>query len=160
MIAIARREVSDPRIALHVADLAQPLDFLNDRAFDLVFSSLVVHYLEDLNTLFAGFARLLKPGGCLVFSIHHPHEGHGLHPGSYFESRLVTETWHMNGEPFSISFYRRPLRAITEALAQAGFVIERMTEALPTEDYRLADPEGYAKCLENPSFLCVRARRE
>lgn len=159
MIAIARREMPAERVSLHIADLGEPLDFLADSSFDLVFSSLVVHYLEDLNRLFAEFARLLQPGGYLVFSTHHPYEDHRLHGGSYFETRLITETWRMRGEPFTVSFYCRPLSAITEALARAGFLIERMTEALPTEDYRLADPESYARRLENPSFLCVRARK-
>lgn len=160
MLAIAQRETSSDRISLHLADLTQPLDFLADDSFELVYSSLVVHYLQDLDALFAEFARLLHPGGHLVFSMHHPHEDHRLHGGAYFETRLVTETWTVGGEPVDVSFYCRPLSAITEALANAGFVIERMTEALPTEDYQRADPESYARRLENPSFLCVRARKE
>jgi len=159
MIALARREVQSERVSLHVAELRQPLDFLAAASFDLVFSSLVVHYIEDQNALFAGFARLLRPGGWFVFSCHHPFNDYQHHTGSYFETRLVTEAWRMGGEPVAVSFYIRPLSAIAGALAQAGFIIERMTEALPTEDFRRADPQGYARCMEHPSFLCVRAWR-
>jgi SAM-dependent methyltransferase len=159
MVSLARREVRSERVSLHVADLLQPLDFLAVASFDLVFSSLVVHYIEDQNALFAGFARLLRPGGRFVFSCHHPFNDYRRHSVSYFETRLVSEQWGMRGEPVTVSFYIRPLSAITGALAQAGFIIERMTEARPTEDFRRADPEGYARCMENPSFLLVRARR-
>jgi trans-aconitate methyltransferase len=71
MIEIAEREAV-PNMTLSVADLSYPLDFLVDGSFDLVFASLVVHYIEDIGALFAEFVRLLHPGGWLVFSTHHP----------------------------------------------------------------------------------------
>ena len=58
-----------------------------------------------------------------------------------------------------MSFYRRPLSAITEALANAHFIIERMTEAQPTADFRRVDPQRYEKTSKQPTFLCVRAQR-
>ncbi|MBZ0300685.1 MAG: class I SAM-dependent methyltransferase [Anaerolineae bacterium] len=157
MLALARQEAPSPQVALHVADLGRPLDFLVDASFDGVFSSLVVHYIRDQAALFAEFARLLRPGGFFVFSTHHPYADHQWHGGSYFETRLVTDEWRMAGEPMTVSYYRRPLSAVTGALAGAGFVIDRLTEALPTPEFQRLDPEGYARQMEKPSFLCVRA---
>lgn len=158
MIQLARQAAPSDQIRLYVADLNQPLDLLSDQSFDLVYSSLVMHYIADQYALFAEFARILRPGGYFVFSTHHPYADHLRHGGSYFETRLLTEEWKMGGgEPYNISFYRRPLDAITDALAQAGFLIERLTEARPTADYAQAAPESYARQKDSPSFLCIRA---
>lgn len=159
MIEVARQEAPTEQVSLYVADLEQPLDFLNDSSFELVLSSMAIHYVEDLNRLFGDFARLLKPGGYLVFTTHHPYNDHKRHGGPYFETRPVTRTGQVSDKNYSLPYYLRPLSAITEGLAQTGFVIERLTETLPTEEYLLADPEGYAKRMENPSFLCIRARK-
>ena len=159
MITIAGRSAL-PTVSLTVADLNQPLDFLPDGSFDLVFSSLVVHYIKDTGRLFADFARLLRPGGSFVFSTHHPQDDYLLHPGNYFETEFISDKWSSFGEKgITMSSYRRPLSAITEALANAPLIIERMTEAQPTDGFRLADPERYEKTSRHPTFLCVRARR-
>lgn len=159
MISIARRSAPAP-VSLFVADLNQPLDFLAEGSFDLVFSSLVVHYIADIDRLFAGFARLLRPGGCFVFSTHHPQDDFRRHPGSYFATEFVSDEWGgFSGGPVTISFYRRPLSAITGALAKAHFIIERLTEAQPTAEFLRADPQRYEKASRRPTFLCLRARR-
>ena len=159
MIAIAGREASS-NVSLSVADMNQPLDFLADDSFDLVFSSLVMHYIEDISRLFADFARLLHPGGSFVFSTHHPQDDFRQHPGNYFATEFVFDEWGGFGEnPITMSFYRRPLSAITESLSHAPMIIERMIEPQPTDGFRQADPERYEKTSRRPTFLCLRARR-
>jgi SAM-dependent methyltransferase len=126
----------------------------------VVFSSLVIHYVERLDLLFAEFARVLAPSGVFVFSTHHLQSDFAFHGGSYFTTTLVTERWRGFGEePITISFYRRPLSDITEALWQTGFVVERLTEPKPTEDYKAVDPEEYAQKMVEPGFLRMRARK-
>jgi ubiquinone/menaquinone biosynthesis C-methylase UbiE len=39
-----------------------------DASFDLVFSSLMLQWCDDLDAVFAEIARVLKPGGLLLFS--------------------------------------------------------------------------------------------
>ncbi len=41
-------------------------------SFDIVFSSLTIHYSDDWSKVLAECYRVLKPGGILVFSTHHP----------------------------------------------------------------------------------------
>jgi hypothetical protein len=55
--------------------------------------------------------------------------------------------------------YRRPLGAVIEPLLEAGFVLERLLEPTPTQQFERADPENYEKLSRMPGFLCVRATK-
>ncbi|MBN1200737.1 MAG: class I SAM-dependent methyltransferase [Anaerolineae bacterium] len=161
MLAFARQRVG-ARCDLHEVDLSRPLDFLADGAFDLVFSSLVMHYIEDWHAPFATFYRALRPGGLFVFSTGHPFAEYTMSAnGNYFAVEQVGMPWRgFGGEPVYMPFYRRPLGLMTAALSDAGFVIEQITEPLPTEDFRRADPEDYAELMREPGFMCFRARKD
>lgn len=45
---------------------------LSRNSFDLVYSSLALHYLHDIERLFVTIYQSLTPGGMLVFSAEHP----------------------------------------------------------------------------------------
>jgi malonyl-CoA O-methyltransferase len=49
-----------------------------DGSFDLVFSSLMLQWCDDLDAVFAEIARVLRPGGALVFSTFGPDTLHEL----------------------------------------------------------------------------------
>ncbi|GAB3209626.1 Methylase involved in ubiquinone/menaquinone biosynthesis [Marinactinospora thermotolerans DSM 45154] len=70
MLALARRRLGDD-VDLRVCDLSDPLPF-PDGAFDDVVASLVLHYLEDWGPTLAEMRRVLRPGGRLIASVHHP----------------------------------------------------------------------------------------
>ncbi len=160
MLSIARERMAD-NATFYLADLAQPLDFLESQSFDLVVASLVISYIEDLSSLFAELARLLKSGGLFIFSTHHPMDDFLRKGGIYFETTTMADTWRgFGGEPVHMPFYRRSLTSITEALWQAGFVIERLIEPLPTEEFRQTDPKHYDELMTCPAFICFRARLE
>ena len=162
MVELSRQRVGD-RGQFRVADLSAPLGFLQDASFDVVLSALTISYIADLNPLFAEFARVLRPAGLFVFSTHHPMSDFQYHGGNYFETAQVTETWNSLSTldmPFTVTFYRRPLTAITEALWHNNFVIERLIESLPTPEFEQADPKNYAKLMNQPGFIAIRARRD
>jgi SAM-dependent methyltransferase len=162
MVELTRQRVGD-RAQFRVTDLSAPLDFLQDATFDMVLSALTISYIADLNALFAEFARALRPAGLFVFSTHHPMSDFQYHGGNYFETAQVTETWNSLSTPdmpFTVTFYRRSLTAITEALWQTGFVMERLIEPLPTPEFEQADPKNYAKLMNQPGFIAIRARRD
>jgi SAM-dependent methyltransferase len=113
-------------------DVSDLRNLLLDGTFDVVLSSLVLHYVVDLTKTFQEWARLLRPGGTLVFSTHHPiHQASLLDPG-YLCAELIEEEWGWLGE--KMRYYRRPLRDLTEPLTASGFVIERISEPTPSEE--------------------------
>lgn len=160
MIALAQQRTGG-RADLRVADMGQPLNFLADGSFDLVLSALAVHYVPDMGMLCAEFARVLKPGGLFVFSTAHPFFDYLYFKSrDYFAVEQVSAEWTgFGGEPVTVPAYRQPLTHITEALWRAGFVIERLIEPQPTEEFRQASPDDYAKLMRWPAFMCIRARR-
>jgi SAM-dependent methyltransferase len=137
------------------ADLARPLDFAKDEEFDLVVCPLVMHYLKDWQPAFREFRRVLKLHGTLVFSTHHPFmDWKQFEKEDYFALELLNDEWDGIGK---ISFYRRPLTAMSAALSAAGFYIDYLLEPQPTEDFRRANPESYERLSKNPWFLVIRA---
>ena len=55
--------------------------------------------------------------------------------------------------------YYHSLGTITNALTDNGFVIEKIDETLPTEDFEESDSVGYEKLLKFPLFIFIRARK-
>jgi lactoylglutathione lyase len=61
-------------------------------------------------------------------------------PENYFAVKQVTETWIKDSSQFEVSFWRRPLTAMCEAIASAGFVIECLAEPAPQPELARRDP--------------------
>lgn len=159
MLEQARKRVQG-KADLRLHDLREPLGFIEDDSLDLVASSLVMHYIDEVEPVFMEFHRVLKPGGLLVFSIEHPFTGFVNRPSdSYYDVKVETYDWTgFTDDPVSVPGYRRPLQGYTESLAHAGFCIERMTEPIPTERFKEQLPESYARHMAYPLFMVIRAR--
>lgn len=142
------------------ADLAAGLPMLPDASFDLILSPLVLDYIEDWHTLFRHFHRLLQPGGHLVFSVGHPAFNAAYYKTqNYFRVEAVTALWKGFGPHVWVPSYRRSLADILNPVLQAGFHLEQVLEPLPTPEFRLTEPIKYERLLNDPAFLCLKARR-
>jgi SAM-dependent methyltransferase len=156
MVALATERLGGRARAM-TGDVSNLRDLFPGASFDVILSSLVLHYLADLTQTFRDWARLLRPGGTLVFSTHHPiHAASLLEPG-YLCAELIEEDWDWLGE--TMRYYRRPLRDLTEPLSAAGFVIERISEPTPGDALKAKDPKGYDLLRRLPAFIFVRARK-
>ena len=145
------------RARLLVADLSEPLTFAADASADLVVASLVLHYLADWVGPLTEFHRVLAPHGAVVFSTHHPALDWQLYsPENYFAVKQVTDVWIKGGASFDVTFWRRPLTAMTSAISEAGFVIDQLVEPEPSAELAPRDPEGYEKIRTGPRFLFFR----
>ncbi|HVF56206.1 MAG TPA: class I SAM-dependent methyltransferase [Pyrinomonadaceae bacterium] len=159
MVQLARERVG-ARADIRQASLDEPLDFLADASFDIVLSALVLDYVRDWPAVFREFHRVLGAGGCLVFSVGHPFADFMRHiEGNYFETELVVEMWKGFGGRVPMPVYRRPLGALVNSLLDAGFLLEKIVEPTPTEEFERADPRHYAELSRQPGFLCVRAQK-
>jgi SAM-dependent methyltransferase/predicted kinase/N-acetylglutamate synthase-like GNAT family acetyltransferase len=156
MVALAAQRLTG-RAKVLQGDVTDLRGILTDSSFDLIVSSLVLHYVKDLPTMFFEWARLLRPQGMLVFSTHHPiHQPSIVEPG-YLKPELIEEEWAWLGE--KMRYYRRPLRDLIDPLTAAGFVIERICEPSPSDTLKAKDPRGYDRLSRLPAFLFVRARK-
>jgi malonyl-CoA O-methyltransferase len=108
MLARARAQSRWLRRFERVRADAYTLPF-RDASFDLVFSSLMLQWCDDLEAVFAELARVLKPGGLLLFST--------FGPGTLAELR---DSWAAaDGLPNHVNHFFDP-PAIGSALMQAG----------------------------------------
>jgi SAM-dependent methyltransferase len=156
MVRLAAARVPGGTFA--VADLTAPLA-LADGAFDLVVSSLVLHYLRDWVAPLRELRRVLRPGGALVASTHHPAQDLRLSPsGDYHAVEAIEEVWVKGGRPFPVRYWRRPLSAMFDAFGEAGLRVERLAEPLPLPAARERFPEQWATLRTRPWFLFLHLR--
>jgi SAM-dependent methyltransferase len=168
MLALARARWAHPRVVYRRQGAAEAA-FPPDR-FDLVVSSLAVHYVDDYRGLMERIARWLVPGGVLVYSVEHPIYTARL-PGDgwvtdetgapvrwamerYADEGAREETWFVRG----VRKVHRTVATLVNGLVDAGLVVERMVEPVPDERW-LADHPQARHERDRPMFLLVRARK-
>ncbi|WP_326833894.1 GrpB family protein [Amycolatopsis rhabdoformis] len=155
LIALARKEFGG-LATFEVADLAAPLSFA-DGAFDTVTASLVLHYLADFGPALRELHRVLRPGGQLVFSVHHPGEDwRWFERENYFETELLDDEFVLGTHRQAVKFYRRPLSETFDAVREAGFTVDRLEEPMPVAEADTADPRVAHLLRTKPRFLYFR----
>ncbi|WP_349407358.1 class I SAM-dependent methyltransferase [Pseudalkalibacillus sp. SCS-8] len=142
------------------ADLNQPLGALKDHSFDLIISSLTMHYIKDWEKPMKEFNRILRNKGRLIFSVIHPFLDYTRFPNeNYFSLKQLTEVQASAKYNNEINLYLRPLNEIIKPLYLNGFIIERIIEPLPTEEFRRVHPKEYEDLMKHPHFLFIRAQK-
>jgi SAM-dependent methyltransferase len=165
MLARARAMTDDPGVTYRRADLER-LD-LPAAGFDLAFSALALHYIEDLPGLLRRIRQALVPGGRLVASLEHPiltaprraawsidAEGHRNWPldGYQREGPRVAD-WLAKG----VIKQHRMLGTTLNAMIGAGFALTHVEEWAPSEAQVAERPE-LAPERERPMFLLLAAQ--
>jgi SAM-dependent methyltransferase len=137
-------------------------------AFDLVYSSLALHYVEDLAGLLRTVHQAMVAGADLVFSIEHPIYMAPMHPrwlvgadGSrswpvdhYLVEGRRTTDWLAPG----VIKQHRTIGTTLNLLIHTGFSIRHVEEWSPTDEQIAARPV-LAQERERPMFLLIAARR-
>jgi len=166
MVDACSRRLGD-RAEVFVCDMTETLPF-PDETFDLIVSSLTLHYIDDWAPTLREFRRVLKPGGRLLYSVHHPFMDVSIMDESrrdYFAHERLTEVWSkQESGPVEVSFYRRPMQEIVNATA-AAFVLESIVEPQPAAD-AAHSPEAsdwhkrwHERLMKHPHFLIVQASK-
>ena len=139
-IAHARRLAAAAHIPVEfVQGSGEALGALGDGSCDAVFSSNTFPYIADMRRCLAECARVLRPGGRLVFSLDHPardcfydEEAGELLPypaRSYFDESAVR--WAFDGTSVRMESHHRTLSAWIALLVDAGFTLARLVEPPP-----------------------------
>ncbi|SEF34917.1 GrpB domain, predicted nucleotidyltransferase, UPF0157 family [Amycolatopsis pretoriensis] len=153
MVSVAQRKFGDVA-RFEVADVTRPLA-LEAGSIDVITASLVLHYLKDWGPTLAEFRRVLKPGGALVFSVHHPGEDwHWFDKENYFELELLEDEFPPGQR---VRFYRRPLSWTFRAVRDAGFAVDDLVEPMPAPEAAGTDPKWAENLRTKPRFLYFRA---
>jgi SAM-dependent methyltransferase len=154
MIELCRERVGQGDFRVH--DLADPISWLPDDSVDLVLFALAIEYVDDRVAALRELRRVLRPGGALVFSRLHPTGDWLRHGGSYFDLRVVHETWSTG---WQVHFWVAPLEVTCEEIYRAGFLIERLLEPRPLAEAEAMEPEGYRRLTREPrGFIAFRLR--
>lgn len=138
--------------------------------FDVVLSSLAVHYIENFDKLLTSIYGLLNDNGIFIFSQEHPlttalkkgprwsrdESGNIVHYNltDYSDLGERKTTWIVD----NVIKYHRSFSAILNALISAGFVIEKVVEPLPNEATMEQYP-SYKKYWHKPDLLLIRVRK-
>jgi SAM-dependent methyltransferase len=171
MLERARALTDDPAIRYVEGDLErldlEPLD-LAPGTIDLAYSSLALHYIEDLAGLLATTRRALRPGGRLVFSAEHPIFTAPSRPGwvtddrggrhwpvdRYLDEGPRTTDWLAPG----VVKQHRTIATYLTLLLAAGFTLSHLDEWGPSPAQIAALPP-LADERQRPPFLLVAATR-
>jgi SAM-dependent methyltransferase len=164
MIERARSKTADTAIEYRIADL-ETLE-LPEKAFDLAYSALTFHYIEDFGRLVRVIHRALVPGGRFVFTIEHPVFMAAERP-QWISDDNGRKTWPVNGYSVEgerrtdwfakgVLKYHRTLGTTLNALIDTGFEIRRVEEFAPTREQVEQMPQ-LAEELERPMMLIVSA---
>lgn len=159
----AAREV-DPAIETQLADAAA-LPFPN-ATFDLVVAFMSLQDVNDFEGAIREAARVLEPGGCFCLAIVHPinsagqfegdePEGAFTIAGSYLDPSYYADNLIRDGLELTFVSAHRPLQAYSEAIAEAGLLIERLRE--PAVPERAITRPLSRRWQRVPLFLHVRA---
>jgi SAM-dependent methyltransferase len=166
MLARARATTPDTEIAYTRADMER-LE-LPAASFDLVYSSLALHYIANLDGLFTQVHRSLVPGGSLVFSVEHPIYTAPADP-NWFVDAAGRKVWpvdhYLDEGPRSTDWLakgvikqHRTLASYLNLLLRSGFALSHVEEWGPTED-QIAQRPQFADERQRPPFLLVAAKR-
>jgi SAM-dependent methyltransferase len=166
MLALARAEPGQSGIVYQRADLETLI--LPEAAFDLAVSSLVIHYVEDLERLFAMVHRALVPGASIVFSTEHPIYMAPRRPGWQFDAAghkiwpldayLIEGPRRTDWLAPGVIKQHRLMGTTINLLIRTGFTLQRVEEWRPSDEQIARRPE-FAEELERPMFLLVAATR-
>ncbi|RKS08173.1 methyltransferase family protein [Nocardiopsis sp. Huas11] len=153
MLELARRRLGEDT-DLRVVDLNDPLPFA-DGVFDDVVASLVLHYLRDWGPTLGEIRRVLRPGGRLIASVQHPFADYLIQDPrpDYFATTEYSDEFTFDGRPAVLTFWRRPLHAMTDAFTAAGFRLSVISEPQPDPAARALFPDDFHGLSTRLGFL-------
>ncbi|GAA3069355.1 class I SAM-dependent methyltransferase [Streptosporangium carneum] len=152
MLDLARQRLGAGAALCQASLGGAPLPF-PDGAFDDAIACLVLHYLEDWKAPLADLRRVLAPGGRLIVAVNHPFVYKLTYPdANYFAPREHSEEYTFSGQNAVLTYWHRPLHAMTDAFTAAGFRIAVISEPHPAPGAHELFPDVLKEA--DSTFLC------
>ena len=130
--------------------------------FDLVYSVYGIGWTTDLNKTFKRIYSYLKKDGVFIFSWSHPiHKCVSIENGKLiFSNSYFNEDWYRaNMSDKEIMLSNRMMSTYVNALADNGFVIEKLYEETDREQAMMTDNDFGRKALMLPTIFVIKARK-
>ena len=164
MLATAQAKNGAPQITYRrsaMEDLAFP-----DGSFDVILSSLALHYVRDFVPLVERIVRWLTPGGHFVFSVEHPvFTAYGSQDWYYGPKGEIlhfpVDNYYYEGKRDAVFLgehvvkYHRTLTTYLNTLLEQGLVLRHVVEPQPPEN--MLDLPGMRDEMRRPMMLLVSA---
>ncbi|HVI43707.1 MAG TPA: class I SAM-dependent methyltransferase [Chitinophaga sp.] len=168
MLQRARAATSDAAIE-YCRMAIEDIDFSSSE-FDVVFSSLALHYVERFDVVCRKVYHCLKSGGTFVISVEHPvftaraeqdwyydTTGNRLHwPLDHYQEEGLRNTRFLGSDVIK---YHRTLSTWINAIIDAGFTIRRIEEPGPSPEVLARYPEMKDES-RRPIFLLIAADKD
>ncbi|GKU78057.1 SAM-dependent methyltransferase [Paenibacillus sp. L3-i20] len=150
MLEQARAMTNDSEIK-YIRHAIEDIDFKAGE-FDIVISSLALHYVEQFDIICKKIYGFLAPGGTFVLSVEHPvftalesqdwyysPQGERLHwPVDGYHHEGLRRTSFLSN---NVVKYHRTVATHMNALIEAGFTIRKVSEPQPSEELLAGNPD-------------------
>lgn len=172
-------DISSKMIELAKQDIVEGIEYLVsaiedyfpvDKEYDLVISSLAVHYIENLEDTYKRIYSLLKPDGIFLFSTEHPvitcsRSGPGWHKDAkgnklhwkvddYEDEGKRSTFWIVD----NVIKYHRKISTHINTLIHAGFTILQIEEPVASQEDEKRAPDMLEE-RRRPPFVIIKAGR-
>lgn len=167
MLAVAREKTASPNVT-YLQTAIEDADFAPG-SFDIVISSLALHYVWDFEAVCKNVSRWLNPGGRFVFSVEHP-----VFTAEGSQAWVDDETgahryWPVDRYFFEgqresvflgerVTKYHRTVTGYVHPLLQNGFFLNVLVEPKPPDSF-LSIP-GMADELRRPMMLLFSCTKQ
>ena len=150
--------------------------------FDLIISSLTLHYIQNWDSLLSKLNRSLKSNGELIFSTHHPIKWASQTSRSkdsnsfiigYQKSKTNNGDYQIWGDylgfraikdklfgQLEVVYYNRSISRIFQELKSNNFTITDLIEPIPTEETKSIKPDFWQVHSKIPLFVIFRCQKK
>lgn len=165
MLETARAKTTDDRITYQRCAM-EDIEF-EPESFDIVLSSLALHYVENFEIIVKKVHTILKSGGAFLFSAEHPvFTAYGTQDWYYDENGKIlhfpVDNYYYEGKRTAtflgeeVVKYHKILTTYLNSLLENGFEIRRIVEPQPTQEM-IEAVEGMKDEMRRPMMLIVSA---
>lgn len=164
MLAVAKEKTQSDKIVYLHDDISE-VEFETNK-FDVVISSLALHYLVSFDEVVRKISQYLRPNGMFIFSVEHPiFTAQGSEEWNYDNDGQIkdfpVDNYFYEGKRESdflgekVIKYHKTLTTYLDGLLTNGFRIDRVVEPMPPKD--MMDIPGMKDEMRRPMMLIVSA---